>query len=101
MLIDKIFKNFSRIEINHRNQINEIRKNNNSIIGWETKNLNCVNGLDLGLNPKNNNYSIVKFNSYANLDNISVITDNELYGGDTVCEVDYNLKEDSRKQINI
>ncbi len=46
---------------------------------------------------KNHITRVVAFRSYADANYIKVETDADLYGGDTIANVSYNIKEDSCK----
>jgi hypothetical protein len=49
----------------------------------------------------NKNIRVVSFNSVSDLNKINIDTDENLFGGDSTCEMKYNLNEDACIKNNI
>jgi hypothetical protein len=80
--------------LNFENVLNKQIKRENELLDY----------LNLGGRYKNNNFEnriydqstrLIEFNSYECLDDITVSTDADKYGGDTTVEVNYDIKHDS------
>ena len=51
------------------------------------------NNNEFHLEKYNHNYRLIDFKLIENINNCTLITDSDLYGGDTVAEIGYTLEE--------
>ncbi len=47
----------------------------------------------------NRTHNLIKFESYSDLKNLHINTDADMYGGDTIFDLKYNLENDAGKII--